>query len=540
MATAMAELADSLGLARTGLPHAKGRAWIVAFCAFALTGTTDKPLAPAATDRALETFFAAGDLRPPINGAVAVSADNMETYRGAFGFSDFASQAPVTLDAVFQTASLAKPFTATAILQLRDAGRINLDAPVQRYFADFPFPEITVRHLLNHTSGLPDLELYEDMVATDANRIIRSSDIIAALRHWKQPLPSVPGGKFRYSNTNYQLLAYLVERVSGKRFGAYLRERIFRPAGMRSSYVLGDPALGPTTAPVTNHIFAAMFKTSPEDVRRVTFGSARKMRRLRYETVNLGSTVGDQNLFTTVKDLMRFDEALRAGRILSMASQIEAYAPTRLNDGSFYESERVDAMYGVRCSYGLGWETCNHPGRGRIVGHSGYNHGIATVLYRALESKKTVALFDNGDSGEFGSKVASIVNIINGEQPAPFIRQKPLTRLYGALLLSEGPTSALLSFNRHRVDTAHWISTPEGINQLGYDLLTARRPDLAVEAFHLNIILNPADAAYYDSWGEGLAAAGRKQEAIAAYRRSLELDPDNPSGRRALAQLEAD
>ena len=174
--------------------------------------------------------------------------------------------------------------------------------------------------------------------------------------------------------------------MCGQRSGNHVHERIFRPAGMRSSYVLGSRALGPQRTPVTNHVYAVMYRSKPEDVRRLDYPDQKMMRPYRYEGFNLGSTIGDQNLFSTLRDLMLFDRALRLGKILSLRSQEEAYAPVQLNNGSEYVEPVVYELYASKCSYGMGWEVCRHPVRGRLVGHAGYNHGIATMVYREVDS----------------------------------------------------------------------------------------------------------------------------------------------------------
>lgn len=408
-----------------------------------------------------------------------------------------------------------------------------------RHLPGFPYAAITIRHLLSHTSGLPSLQLFEPLIAQRPDHVVTGADLVPALQAWTQPLPFEPGADFRYSNTNYQLLALIVERISGRPFGEYVRDRIFRPAGMFSSYVLGSRAIGRHVEPVTRHVQAVMYRIEPEDVRRLAYPDRIMMRPYRYELHNLGSTVGDQNLFSTLDDLVRFDRALAAGRILSAASQEEAYAPVRFNDGRVFQEAEEYKLYGVRCSYGLGWEVCRHPTRGRLVGHAGYSRGIATMLYRALDTEAFVAMYDNGDGGSFAERFASVVNVANGEAPLELSVQRSLTREYGQALIEAGPTAALILYNRLRGDTAGWASTNAGMNRLGYDLLHNGYQTLALEAFRLNVMLNPADANVYDSYGEALAASGRADEAILAYRRSLEIQPANESGRAALSRLEA-
>lgn len=494
----------------------------------------------AQTPRArIEAILATDTDQPVINGGVLAVMDGRVVYRGAAGFADFAAQRRVRADDVFQVASMAKPFTSTAVLQLRDRGLLRLDDRVSQYVEGFPFETITIRHLLTHTSGLPDLELFEAMIAADPDHVVSGADLVPALRAWTQPLAFEPGAQFRYSNTNYQLLALIVSRVSGEPFGVYVRDHIFRLAEMRHSYVLGTAPLSRTRAPVLNQSFATMFAETPVDVRNISVNDPRMMHRLRYETFNMGSTLGDQNLFTTLDDLRRFDAALRSGRVLSLATQAEAYAPVRLNDGTEYRESEVYVAYGVPCSYGMGWETCAHPQFGRLVGHAGYNRGIATMFYRNLDRGQMIAAFDDADYGEFAQKSVSIAHALNGEPPVQFSRTRSLTRAYGRVLVRDGVEPARAFFDERRNDTDAWTFTARGLNQLGYDLLRNGHEALALEPFRLNVELNPEHAGYWDSLGEGLAANDMRDEAIAAYRRSLALNPDNESGRAALARLEA-
>ena len=479
-------------------------------------------------------------LPPFVNGGLVVGQKGRPIFHHVGGFADFRLQTPINRATVFPLASGAKPFTSVAVLQLRDRGRLNLDDPVADYLPGFPYAHITIRHLLSHTSGLPDLELFEPLIATKPDHVVSSADLVPALQKWTEPLRFPPGTEFRYSNINYQLLANIVEQVSGQPFGDYMRDRVFRPAGMRSSYVLGTRAIGEHRDPLTRHTLAVMFRTEPEDVRRLDYQDTRMMRPCRYEGFNLGSTVGDQNLFSTLDDLVSFDRALTEAKLLSASTQAEAYAPVRFNDGRAYTEGTIYELYGARCSYGLGWEVCHHPGRGRLVGHAGSSRGIATMFYRELDNDHIVAMYDNADGGAFGPRFASLVNVIHSQPPLDLPLRRSLTREYGRLLIAQGPTAALIEFNRRKADTMRWTSTKAGMNQLGYDLLRNGYQALALEAFRLNLVLNPDDANAYDSYGEALAVNGRREEAILAYRRALELNPANEFGRAALQKLERD
>jgi CubicO group peptidase (beta-lactamase class C family) len=492
-----------------------------------------------AFSRQVDAFLATESRAPDLNGGVMVQVERSLALRRVYGLASFSARTPLTTSSVFQTASLAKPFTAIAILQLRDAGKLGLDQPVRDLLTWFPFTAVTVRHLLTHTSGLPDLELFEAIVGSDPDHIVGQSDLQAAFQAWPGAQLREAGANFRYSNVNYQLLAAIVERASGKTFADYVRDAIFRPAGMKASYVLGGAAIGVTRAPITNHVRATMFETMPRDVLSVRYLDERRMRRLRYETFNLGATLGDQNLFTTLGDLQRFNVALTQRRLLSEQSLAEAWRPAMLNNGEAITETRPNPAYGVRCSYGLGWEVCDHPRYGRIVGHGGFNRGIATQFLRVLNRDVALALFDNGDSSDFSLKVGGVLAIANGDAPPQMDRRRSISRAYGEELLRSGPTSARALFMRLRDMPDRWTFSGAGLNQLGYDLLFNGHKEVSLEPFRLNVELNPENGDYYDSLGEAFAALGRQDEAIAAYSRALKLNPSNENARNVLANLHA-
>lgn len=515
-----------------------GVALVALNAAVAVSSSADAR-ASGALSRQVDSFLAPDSAAPDLNGGVMLVAHGAPPLQRVYGLASFSSRAPLVTSSVFQAASLAKPFTAIAILQLRDGGHLRLDQPVHDLLAWFSFPSVTVRHLLTHTSGLPDLELYEPIVAGDPEHIVTLADLEAAFRSWPDTLVREVGAAFRYSNVNYQLLAMIIERASGQPFATYMRDRVFRPAGMTSTYVLGGSAMGPTRAPITNHVRATLFETEPRDVAGVSYLDVRRMRRFRYETVNLGATLGDQNLFTTLDDLRRFDAALTKGSLLSARSLAEAWRPGTLSSGETIRDTHLNPAYGVRCSYGLGWEVCDHPKYGRIVGHGGYNRGIATQFMRSTEHRFALALFDNGDSGDFSLKVGGVLAIAHADSTPQLDRRRSISRAYGEALLRSGPNPARALFMRLRDMPDRWRFNGDGLNQLGYDLLFNGHEELSPEPFQLNVELHPDNGDYFDSLGEAFAALGRTDEAITAYSRALALDPNNLNAREVLTRLVA-
>lgn len=485
----------------------------------------------------MDALFNSSQIPAYFNGNVLVAESGKIVYQKSFGYADFSINAPNVSNSTFQTASISKIFTSTAILQLRDKGKLKLTDFAVKYLPDFHFPNITIKHLLSHTSGLPDLELYEPVIRTNPELKITNKETIPALKSWGKPLKFQPGEKWNYCNTNYVILVLIVEKISNQPFHEYAGQFIFEPAKMKNTYV--RPAISPTAdkMPVKNHILPVMYQTTPQDVETVKLNDAVKMRRIKYEHYNLGYTQGDQNVVSTTEDLLKFDQILYSEKLLKASTLDEAMTPTKLNNGETYVDD-FGVHFGKKCSYGLGWIICDIQNIGKIAGHDGANRGISTVFYRNLTKKQTVIMFDNTEGRGFNRKVASVINILNSEKPLEINLKISIAREFGETLLNSGIEAAIIKFNELRKDAEHYQIDEEEINLLGYDFLFNNYKTASLEAFKLNVLLFPDSFNAYDSYGEALAENGRKAEAILMYKKALLLNPNSEGTKKALKSLE--
>ena len=168
------------------------------------------------------------------NGNVLVSTDGNIVYENSFGYSDYRKRTRLSLGSLFEIASVSKQFTAMGIMMLHDDGRLGFDDPVTKFFPDFPYKKVTVRHLLTHRSGLPDYLKFSPRLINPKGGYLTNDRLMEFL------VRSVPdslfeaGTAYRYSNTGYAVLAKVIENVSGKRYDEFMSERIFAPLGMTS------------------------------------------------------------------------------------------------------------------------------------------------------------------------------------------------------------------------------------------------------------------------------------------------------------------
>ncbi|MES2731481.1 MAG: serine hydrolase domain-containing protein [Bacteroidota bacterium] len=487
-------------------------------------------------DASLDSLFTRLHREGNWNGNVLIAQNGKILYRKSFGYADFAKKTPNTDASRFQTASTSKVFTSTAVLQLVEQGKVKLNEPFVRYFPEFPFPGITLRHLLSHTSGLPDLELYEPMVRKYPDTLVTNAVTIAALRDWKKPLHFKPGEQWEYCNVNYHLLALLVEKVSKMPFGAYLKQYIFRPAGMMQTYLkeplhpMADKSL------VTNHLLPTMYHTVPVNAETVQLKDLVMQWKFRFEQYSIMGPVGSANVITTTEDLLKFDQALYTSKLLSQPTLALAFTPTQLNNGETYYGE-MEIDYGGKTSYGLGWVVRQDAKRGTIVGHDGYTGSMATTFYRNLTQKQTVIMFDNTVGSHYREKVASAINILNGELPLPIPIKKSAVRLFGEALLQKGPEKALVCLNTWRSDTTRYYFTEREMNVLGYEFLFNGYSAQSLETFKINTLLFPTSFNVYDSYGDAFAQIGRKEEAILMFQRAIALNPESEGSKQSLKKL---
>lgn len=462
-----------------------------------------------------------------LNGNILMAKNGKVVYSLSYGYADFPSRTPNSSETPFNLASISKTFTATAILQLMEKGKLKLEDPFQKYFPDFPYPDITVKHLLTHTSGLPDLELFEPLIKAYPDTIVSSHILIDQLKASHQVLASKPGDAFRYCNNGFVLLSLLVEKLSQQPFDVYLKEHIFRPAHMNETF-LYDPTQKKFPTQVSKHAY--------ESFAIDTFSRVSDLKKYRYTDYNNDAATGASNIITTVHDMLLFDKAFFGYKLLTPASVEMALTPVK---GS---TEKVmDTMQGDgEGSYGMGWELFNQPGYGKGAGHGGFKFGLATFYYHNLDKNQTIVGFDNTAGPSFGTVVTNALRVLNNEPPIQHDFKKSLVRIYVSTLVREGTDAAATRLTLLKTDTAHYYLSEQEMNRAGYEqLYDYYRIDAALEIFKLNCLLFPLSFNTYDSYGEALNKAGKKKEAIALYERSILINPNNKDGIKELSKIKS-
>ncbi len=301
--------------------------------------------------------------------SVAVVQDGQVVKTAAYGVSDVSAKTPATLDTRFILGSCTKPFTAVAVLQLVEAGKVSLDAPIARYLDGLPaaWSAITVRELMTHTSGLPNYRQFLNYAKLSDPKYHQSGSVVALLAD--KPLDFPPGTKYEYSNTNYHLLAQIIEKVSGQTYEEFLSSHQFQAAGMTAPRLAALPALLPSQA--------------------AGYNWDGKRRRLNTIFLPRALDYGDDGLVSTAGDLAKWMTALSTGQLVSETTLKQMITPGRLPDST-------------PTTYGLGLIIVLYKGQ-VLATHSGATPGYASTLAFFVDSRLSVVvlcnLWDQTDSG---------------------------------------------------------------------------------------------------------------------------------------------
>jgi CubicO group peptidase (beta-lactamase class C family) len=479
--------------------------------------------------QSLDNFYNSIYRYNQLNGNVLVAENGHIIYEKSFGFANYQKNLPNDSTSRFTLSSISKIFTSTAILQLKDRGKLKLDDYVVKYFPDFPYTDITIRHLLSHTSGLPDYQLYEEQIVKNPNKIFSNKDVLPSIKIWGKPLDFKPGEKWEYSNTNFCLLALLVEKLSGLEFQKYLKRYIFSPVNMTNTYFQSDSAKIEDSKRVINYDYPWLYSTKMQDVD--------SLKKYRWRLYNASGFIGQGNIITTTEDLFKFDKVLYSGKILKLSTLKEALTPTKLNSG-----ENNNANTGIgKASYGLGWFILKDTTAGKIVWHTGGQPGAVSIFLRNISKMQTVIMFDNTFNKSLFANAVNALGILDNK-PVHFSKIS-IAHDYGITLVEKGVDAAFCRLTELRADTVHYYVNEDEINELGLQLLYATKSEgynnLALEVLKLNTLIFPNSFNTYDSYGEALAKLGKTNEAIFMYEKSLTLNPENEGGKRALKDLTA-
>ena len=406
-----------------------------------------------------------------------------------FGLASVQYDVPVTDASLFSINSATKAFTGVAVMQLVQHGKVDLAAPVSRYLPGLPatWQAVTVTQLLNHTSGLPDVldQATGQLVGPQPDNHAAAWTAVQAL-----PVEAAPGQRYRYNQTNYVLLAQLIEKQGGVPYTAFIQRGQFDVAGMPRS------GFGDAKDVVVNKASSYVLGSGGQGYRNVLEDFPPFMR----AGAGINSNVGE---------LANWLIALQAGRLLSSASLQRLWQPTTVNDGK-------------PAPWALGWPTIRRDGHRTVAGIGGGR----SAFYVYPDDGLAIIILSNLAGGQPEQLIDTVAGFYLPalRQQGGAARATQLLRQNTAQAGFDGLGGQLAAIRRQ-----HALPDPaeNDLNAWGYRLLARQQPKQAIAVLQLAVQLFPASANGHDSLAEAYEADGATGLAITHYRRSLELDPGN-------------
>jgi CubicO group peptidase (beta-lactamase class C family) len=438
--------------------------------------------------------------------SIALVRDGKPVWSRGFGVKNSETKEAVTGETVFEAASLSKPVFAYAVLKLVEAGKLDLDAPLNKYLPgsydvapdDARVNQITARRVLTHTTGFPNW------------RAPRGAKML--------PLYFTPGERFSYSGEGFVYLSKVVERITGLKFDEYVREAVFKPLGMTSSSFAWEERF-------------ARLKTFNHDLLGNPSGQGEGA---------FPNAAG--SLLTTSADYAKFVAAVLNGTGLKKETRREWLTPQiRVDEACRNCTDRPAAgKLSAEIGWGLGWglQTTDE---GTSFWHWGDNGNNKAFIVAFEKQKDGLVVLTNSANGLFilkeiladglGGKHPALAWINTGRYDSP-------ARVLLKSIIADGPEKALAAYRRRRADAPAERLDESRLNGLGYDLLRAQKVDEAIAVFQLNTEDFPNSANTWDSLAEAFMIKGDLPKAVENYKKSLALNPNNKGAAERIKQLE--
>jgi CubicO group peptidase (beta-lactamase class C family) len=460
----------------------------------------------------IDAFLEQAYANRQFNGNVLVATQGEVVYHKSFGIGTIDPETPLQLDSQFRLASVSKPVTAMAVMILKERGILDYDEPISKYLPELPYPRVSIRHLLTHTSGIPDYTyLFErywdpDHEIFTEKKYADNDDVIGMFIEHKPELRFDPGAQYSYSNTGYVFLASIVERASGMPFREFLRDNIFTPLGM------------------SNTLLYSAIRDDPMERRVIGYRLALNgSDRLRNDFHYMSGISGDGAVYSTTGDLFKWDRGLYAETLVSQATLEEAFTPYTLTGGD-------------KSQYGLGWGIDTSLVGRKVVTHGGGWIAARTWLFREIEDNNCIIVLTNHTSRHIYAIREALERILHDR---PYDPLKPgIADIISPVLESKGVDAAIGEYYARKESGPDLYNFSQWeLNYLGNRLVELGRHEEAIELFRLNAAQFPESSRVHSDLGEAVRLNGDTELAATHFRRSLELNPDNRYARQKLEEI---
>ena len=330
-------------------------------------------------NRFIENYFQQRHKIKLFNGNILFAEKGQIIAHKSYGMAHFRNKEELTEEHSFQLASVSKTITAIATLQLVEEGILNLNDSIQQFFPSFPYIGMDIHQLLSHRTGMSQYTHFcdrPDSIWPDKTKTISNNDVLEIMEQIV-PLQNYPPNKrYYYCNTNYLILASIIEKVTDQKFGDYVKANIFIPSGMTNSCIYD--------------------RTNKDELIKPVQGYEN---RIPWEDVYLNGCVGDKNVYSTTGDLLKFDRALNLNLLINDSLKQLAFSP---KNKTFKSNQ----------NYGYGFRLKDHKEYGKIVYHTGWWKGFRSYYIKVIEKDQTIIVLNNVKRGRFFN-INELISLLN-------------------------------------------------------------------------------------------------------------------------------
>ncbi|MGE8526773.1 serine hydrolase [Chryseobacterium rhizosphaerae] len=436
---------------------------------------------------------------------IAIVQNGKLVLNKSYGIANVQDNIPVTNSTVFPINSCTKVFTAVAVMQLAEQGKVDLSAPIGKYLDHLPaeWQTVTIEQLLTHISGFPDIQKLFDPITGNIG-VLKTEEAV-----WEKlkslPMDFKTGEQFSYNQTNYYLLGKIIEKVSGQSFATFFNEKQFKVVDMKHT-IFGD-----SRDVISHYAPTYHYKTNLDGQKLNT----EKLTNGYYEFPDFTRTAAGLN--STAEDIAHWIIALQKGKLLKNAATIDKmWLPAKFNNGT-------------PTNWTRGWGLAKLRSMHKAVGMSGGSR--AAFLVYPDDGLAVIVLTNLGGSypEDFLEELAGVYN-------SDIVKADPITYLR-INLRKMGFAKAIELVDTEKKKNPDFNPNEFELNEWAYRLMAKKQLKEALEIFKLNIHLFPESWNAYDSYGEILLKTEQKDQAIKMYQKSIELNPDNKNGKNILDQL---
>lgn len=435
------------------------------------------------------------------DGAVLVAENGKIIYKAAFGLANREWNIPNKTDTKFMIGSVSKPLTATLVLIQVQKGLISLDKTVEYYLPEFknkPAANVTIRQLLNHTSGIPNYDIIKDFFPRISRQFFTREDYVKLFMD--SALVFTPGTHYAYSSWGYFTLGYIMERVTHQSYAQLMNDDIFKKIKMNNSGSYSHTQIVPNRASGYDYSFGGFTSADFRDQ---------------------SNTMGTGDLYSTVEDLFKFHLALTNNSLLNKELTDEMFTP------------------GIELAqYGYGWfnKQFKYTNTDSVASnfHLGMTEGFISFIRRIPSTNSFVVILSNSSPTDFFGITNNLYKILYN---IPVDLKQPVHKKMEEYIEQMGAFKSIAEYKRMKADSSHYYIDWISMNNIAQQLLSLKRYEEAKVISENNVLEFPNKDLVMLTMGNIYLALNKKEEAIQFYKKTLEITPFYEEAKNRLKEL---